>query len=56
MSLDWILVTIGEIHKNAHSLAMKTHHTKAIEIVKLCNELAEQYEALRRAGERERKR
>lgn len=46
-TIDWILRTLGEVHANAHALARRTGHSKAIEIVKLCNELAEQYEALK---------
>lgn len=48
-TIDWILSTLGKIHTNAHALARRTGHPKAIEIVRLCSELAEQYEALKKS-------
>jgi len=47
--IDLILADLGEIYKNAHDIAMRTHHPLAHRILNDCNELATQYQALKKA-------
>jgi hypothetical protein len=44
-----ILRALGEVYKNAHDIATRTNHPLALEILKLCSQMAEQYEALERS-------
>lgn len=51
--LEKLQYQLGEIYKSAHFLARKTYNTKAIQIIKLCNEMAEEYRKLEEEAETE---
>jgi hypothetical protein len=47
--LDIILMELGEVYKNAHDIAMRTSHPKALEICRIASELAMQLTTLKKS-------
>jgi hypothetical protein len=54
-NIDLIINRLGEIYKNAHDIVVRTNHPNALEILRLCNELTEQYMALKKEKQMESK-